>query len=436
MDRKYDRKSKNGRAAVIELSEGFLSMEKEQKHKPIVFEDESFDFQLVRHLSYSVAQMADINECLMTANQIQNGNFESWYNAWYKTAQRVHAIGEESLKNGHMVSAQSAFLRASNYYLASDSYLHGNPADPRIRDASHKSIACFMKAIALTSTSIIPVKIPYEGTTLPGYFYTVDGKKRATILMQAGFDGTQEELFARAMEAIKRGYNVLTFEGPGQGAVLREQGLFFRPDWEIVIRSVVDFAITQKEVDASMLILYGESFGGYFAPRGASGDDRIKILITNGGFYDLVAAMAAIEGNTKDTLVKEAKTNADAFDLAIRQIMKVRTSIRWFFERGMFSFGAKTPSELILKCAEYTLINRAQLIKSTTLVVDADNEMPLFRGQGKRIYDHLTCPKTYMLFTAKEAAGLHCQLGSLLLSTQRIYDWVDETVTDLKKHTF
>ena len=408
-------------------------MEKKQTHIPIVFNDEHFDFQWVRALSSCVAQMADVNECFTTAQQIQSGNFESWYEQWYTIAQRIHAIAMQALKDGHTVSALSAFLRASNYYRASEFYLHGNPHDPRIRDASNKSRACFAQATELMSIRVIPVKIPYEGIMLPGYFYTVDDKKRPTILIQTGFDGTQEEKYIYAQEAIKRGYNVLTFEGPGQGYVLREQGIPFRPDWEVVIRAVVDFVVTQAEVDSSMLILYGLSFGGYFAPRGASGDDRIKILIANGGFYDLLGAQAAIHGNTKDALIKQIKTDEVSFDQGVREIMKAQTAIRFFFEHGMFSFKAQSPSELELKCADYTLEDRAHLIKSTTLIVDSDKEMPIFRGQAKQIYDHLTCPKTYMLFTAAEGAGSHCQSGALLLSTQRIFDWLDKTVDTISK---
>lgn len=37
---------------------------------PIVFHDEHFDFQFVRTLSSSVVQMADINECLTTAQMV------------------------------------------------------------------------------------------------------------------------------------------------------------------------------------------------------------------------------------------------------------------------------------------------------------------------------------------------------------------------------
>ena len=86
--------------------------------------------------------------------------------------------------------------------------------------------------------------------------------------------------------------------------------------------------------------------------------------------------------------------------------MKTQTSIRFFFEHGMFSFHAQSPSELELKGAKYTLEGRAHLIKSTTLIVDSDNEMPIFQGQAKQIYDHLTCPKTYMLLPQQKVPGL------------------------------
>lgn len=403
-------------------------MTTQQPHTPLIFPDEHFDFQFVRTLSSAVAQMADINECLLTAKQIKNGDFESWYQEWYKIAQRIQTTAVQAHNDGHLVSAQSAFLRASNYYRTSEFYLHGDPQDPRIREASHKSRTCFAQAIALMQTRITPVTIPYEKTTLPGYFYAVDTRKRPTIIIQTGFDGTQEEKYVYAQEAIKRGYHVLTFEGPGQGYVLREQHLPFRPDWEVVIRAVVDFIITQPRVDSSKLILYGLSFGGYFAPRGASGDDRIKILIANGGFYDLVGAQAAINKKTKAALLQEIKNDETAFNQSAREIMKTRTGIRFWFEHGMFSFNAQTPSELEFKSAEYTLEGRAHLIKSRTLIVDSDREMPIFQGQAKLIYDHLTCPKTYMLFTAQDAAGSHCQSGTLLLSTQRIFDWLDNTL--------
>ncbi len=397
---------------------------------PLVFHDESFDFQLMRTMAHSVCGMADINECLVTAHKIQEGNFESWYNEWYTIAERIKGIAEQCIKEEHPVSALYALLRASNYYRAAEFYLHGNPQDPRIRSVSKKSRTCFSTAMTLAPIKITAINIPYEHTTLPGYFYHVDNKQRPTLILQTGFDGTQEELYGYALEGIKRGYHVLTFEGPGQGSVLREQGIPFRPDWEVVIRAVTDFAITQPEVDASMLILFGLSFGGYLAPRGASGNDHIKILIANTGIYDWLEGIANKSGSSKDELLQKAQNHSASFDSAVQEIMKVKTEIRWAFEHGMFAFQVKTPSQLIDKYAACTLQDRAHLITSTSLILDSEQELAPMQEQAQRLYDHLSCPKTYMYFTAAEGAGLHCQLGAFQLSSQRIYDWLDTKVKE------
>ena len=65
--------------------------------------------------------------------------------------------------------------------------------------------------------------------------------------------------FAIAAAALRRGYNVLAFDGPGQGAALREQKLVMRPDWEAVITPVVDYALTRGEIAADKSVLFGYS---------------------------------------------------------------------------------------------------------------------------------------------------------------------------------
>src|SRR5436190_22026589 len=59
---------------------------------------------------------------------------------------------------------------------------------------------------------------------------------RKTLLSTGGYDGTCEELFfSVAGGALKRGYNVLIFDGPGQGGALVMQKLPMRADWENVV---------------------------------------------------------------------------------------------------------------------------------------------------------------------------------------------------------
>ena len=228
----------------------------------IVFQDPAFSLQLLRVIGETYYKGADIGECLSTAYRIKEGDFESWHQEWLKTAERVNKYADECLKAGHTVSAREAYLRACNYYRAAE-FLLINPNDSRIQTTWGKSKECFRKAATLFSPSFEPIEIPFEGTTtLPGYFYRVNnGNKtntaRPTLIVHGGFDSTLEELYASAAApALERGYNCLTFEGPGQGGVIRKQKIPFRYDWEKVVSPVVDYALSRtQDVDPKHIAL-------------------------------------------------------------------------------------------------------------------------------------------------------------------------------------
>jgi hypothetical protein len=98
----------------------------------IVFQDPTFSLQLLRAMGETYYKGADIGECLSTAYRIKEGDFESWYTEWLKTAKRVHKYAEDCLAAGHKISAREAYLRASNYYRVAE-FLLINPEDPRIQ---------------------------------------------------------------------------------------------------------------------------------------------------------------------------------------------------------------------------------------------------------------------------------------------------------------
>jgi hypothetical protein len=236
----------------------------------LVFTDPEFAFELKRTLALAYAGEADIGECLATASRIKEGDIESWYTEWKKTADHFREEGNRSLASGHTVTAREAYYRAATYYRTAEFFLHGNRSDPRIAGTWEKSREAFRDALALDEVPYEIVAIPYENTTLPGYFYKADnsGRPRPLLIVQTGFDGCQEELHPYAVEGIRHGYNVLTFEGPGQGEVIRVQHIPFRADWENVITPVVDYAVSRPDVDRDRIALWGISLGGYLAPRG------------------------------------------------------------------------------------------------------------------------------------------------------------------------
>ena len=89
----------------------------------LIFDDPTFSLQLLRPISQTYYKGADIGECLSTAYRIRESDFESWYNEWYKTANRVHYYAKECLKLGHKISAKEAYLRASNYYRVAEFFI-------------------------------------------------------------------------------------------------------------------------------------------------------------------------------------------------------------------------------------------------------------------------------------------------------------------------
>lgn len=401
-----------------------------------VFEDPEFSFQLLRTMGESAYACADIGECLTTAYRIQEGDFESWYREWYATAERLEAVAEGCLAEGRRVSAREAYLRAMNYYRTAEFFLHGDTEDPRILETWGRSRDCFVRAAALFSPEVESVEIPYEDTALPGYFYRVDesGVSRPLLIVHSGYDGTKEELFCQAAAALQRGYNCLTFEGPGQGEVIREQGIPFRPDWEKVITPAVDYALTRGDVDPARIALMGISLGGYLAPRGASGENRLAALIANGGVYfplgGLISNVSEEGGLPSDPaeFLEYVREYPDDFDREMQEAAEGSPTLRWFLDNGMFVFDADSPSEFVLLYSEMTMEGRAGSITCPTLVIDSEDD-DSFPGQPEELYDSLSCTKDFMLFRAEEGAGEHCQMGAMFLSNQRIFDWLDQVLT-------
>ncbi|WP_058186231.1 alpha/beta hydrolase family protein [Terracidiphilus gabretensis] len=401
--------------------------------KPPFFPDDiQFWYETKRAFGSSSYGGSEFGEVMATVSHILPGNFDSWYDAWNATAERVASAATEQLARGHRISARDGFLRASTYYRTSEFFLHGNPADPRIKSAYEKSIHAYKTCAALFDPPILPVEIPYEHTTLPGYFHRVDNSnhQRPLLIIHSGFDGAAEEVHMDgARAAVDRGYNVLAFDGPGQFGPLHREHLTFRPDWENVLTPVINFALTLPEVDPAKIALMGISLGGYLAPRAAAFEKRISAVIANDGVYDYgVANMSAFppEQRAAAEIAVRAK-DAPQIDRAIAQAMKNSPTAAWAMTHGMHAFGAPTPRAYVAASLDYNLRNGiAESISCPTLVCEAEDDM-FFKGQPQELYNHLVCPKTLMRFTDSEGAGAHCQVGAARLAFGRMYDWLDQT---------
>jgi 2,6-dihydroxypseudooxynicotine hydrolase len=93
-------------------------------------------------------------------------------------------------------------------------------------------------------------------------------------------------------------------------------------------RVFVDTVIARDDVDADRIGVWGVSLGGYYAPRFASGDDRIKACVSLCGPYTFGENWDVLPALTRETFTvrSRSKNEDDARALALTLTMTGRTS--------------------------------------------------------------------------------------------------------------
>ncbi|KAH8703401.1 dipeptidyl aminopeptidase/acylaminoacyl peptidase [Talaromyces proteolyticus] len=389
--------------------------------------NESFSFEALRAAGYSNTRGADVSEVITICSRIPSGDEDKWLHEWRAAGDRAATNARTSLAKGNMFDARDAFLRASNYYRTAEFYRREDPFNDELSKALEElSRSMFHEATNLMPFPTINVGIPYEGTNLPGIIMRPDNsdEPRPTIILNGGYDSTKEEvIYSLGASALERGFNVLAFDGPGQGQALRDQRLFFRHDWENVVTPVVDYTISQPFVDNNKLIIIGISMGGYLVARASAFEHRAAAIVLNDGIYDFGSAFR----NKTPALGKYLMNNG--WDNMMNWLMHRRkqwdTGFNWGVSNGKWVFGLTSDVDVIREVNKYTLEGIVENIKTPTLVLDAPDDHFL-QGQPKELYDRLKCKKDIGEFTREEGASAHCSIGAGSRLNQVVWDWLTE----------
>jgi dienelactone hydrolase len=383
-------------------------------------------------LGYMPYGGADFGEVRAVAEAVGDGDDSAYYDAWNAAGDRFKTEADTTLGKGHTASARALYLRASAFYATSYHPLYGAPVDPRLLGAFRKQTAALNEGLALGPNPARPLRIPFGAMTLPAYLIPAQGLEsqvRPLIIFNNGYDATITDMFfASAVAASRRGYHSLLFDGPGQGAMLYEQGVPLRPDWDVVIKAVVDFALQQSTVDPRRIALSGWSLGGFLAPRGASGDARVAALIADPGAWSIADGFRDVIVRTFG-VAPEAAKDLGALDPSIVERLDAHVRgdrrLNWkIVQRGFWVHGVDNLRAYLASAELFTMRGHAERIRCPTLVTMAEHD-PLAAG-ANAFLEALRCPKTLMRFTAEEGADGHCSMQNRSLLNQRVLDWLDE----------
>lgn len=388
-----------------------------------LFEDQTFHFESLRVLG------GNSSEILQTIKNIKAGDNNSWYRAWKKTAKRVEKLAE-SYKFDN-VSRGEAYARAHGYYRSAEFFLlHGDPRKPAI---TAKVYETFYKALDALEVEYINFDIPFDGYTLKATFYP--GKEGAEdkplIVLACGYDSLKEELyFANAKAALERGYSVLTYDGPGQGEVLRKQKVTMTHEWEKPNGAVLD-AFIEKFYEPEDIVLIGDSLGGILVTRAAAFDKRISGIINADIFYDFKEATTANFPQEYIDAIFDPNGVSAANKKLFLEIMANDSMTRWGMTHGAWVLGVNPaePWNVLRAYPPYTVKDIGHLVECDVLLLAGEKDHFVPVELLKKNVDALPNARSMeaIAFDVKSAGHEHCQVGAEGLVHGTIFNWIAKT---------
>jgi esterase/lipase len=359
-----------------------------------------WDFQIWRLASQAHYGGGHLNEIARTIEKLISDDGNSWYREWHGIGDELSQLAAEALKGGHHKTGADRLFRASNYYRMADFFLKID--DDRKLVTARKSVAAFLGGVRQSGRPVEPVRVPYEDTTLKGYWCRPidDAAAPRAIVLIGGLDSTAEELYFTVYGLIERGFHILIIEGPGQGTVLREQKLTSRFDYEVVGTAAYDWVRARPEMVKAPIALIGMSLGGYYSLRIACFEHRFSALVS----------WSPIENYGEFW-----KDRPDNHNLA--------PHVQWVL-------GASSMAQAREIMSRFDVARHVDKIVCPTLLCVAEHDgSPLSLQQSKSVFEKLKCPKTWHYFSEQTGGSLHCQQDHLTLANEVIGDWLDETLT-------
>jgi 2,6-dihydroxypseudooxynicotine hydrolase len=219
--------------------------------------------------------------------------WEDWCMAWSARAEVHEELGRSSLRDGFKLTAGEHLIRAAIYYHFAKFVFVQDPE--QMRAAHMNAVRCYQEGIAFARPPGERVEIPFEGKTLKA----VLRGKGPVLIMAPGLDSTKEEIHAYEEPFLARGIAVLAIDGPGQGEA--EYDIPICGDYERAASAAVDWIQRREDLDKNRIAIWGVSLGGYYAPRAAAFEKRLKACIALSGPFEWDKIWDALPELTRET---------------------------------------------------------------------------------------------------------------------------------------
>ena len=365
----------------------------------------SMNFQMNRWYSW-VGEEGMLDDMRKAAAHIAN------YSDWKR---EFLALAIKASNNGHT-------LRAAFYFRSADFFMQA--ADPDRQSARRNFLSAIRSVYGLDGQD--HHAIPYtDGDVrgfLPAYRFTPE-RCKGTIVFFGGFDSYIEELTSGFFYLRDAGYEVVAFEGPGQGGALNDAGLHMTAEWHKPVKAVLD----HFKLDHVTLI--GLSMGGCLVLRAAAFEPRVERVIA----YDVYPDSLEVNLRQVNPLLRglmkvllDLRASA-VVNLVASRVARNNPIAEWGIDEGMHVTGTRSPYEYFQKIRLFHTDDVSALIAQDVLLLagSEDHLLPVadFYKQIKMLKNARSL--TARLFTRSDSAQSHCQVGNYGLAFKTIVNWLD-----------
>jgi len=337
-------------------------------------------------------------------------DFPSWRQEFINLAKKSLAKGRD--------------LHAGYYYRAAEFFMWEDDPDKLPTRKIFFDLVHQHYGIKDSDKYAIPYTDGKHKGVLPAYRFTPKNPKD-TIVMFGGFDSYIEEWFPILFSMRDAGYDVIIFEGPGQGGAREDAGLPLTHEWHKPVKTVLDY------FNLTDVTLFGISMGAGLVIRAAAFEPRAKRVVACDSLFDILDCWFKRLGEARNLLEPLFRSkDSTQFNNLLNSVMEKDMFVDWIMRQGMHITGTSTPYDYLERFIPLQTGDISHLLKQDVLLLwGTEDVFGITSDQLFRQIEALTNVRsiTARVFTRTEHAQNHCQVGNIKLLFDVIFNWVDFT---------
>ena len=260
-----------------------------------------------------VTNGVDLGDFNRTTAKVES--WEEWIDCWCELGDFHLSLAQEAEADGRRRTAGEAFIRAAvAFHFAKYVWVLDGERNSRVtvraRDAQREGHR-------LLDPAAERIEAPLERSHVVANLRRPRGEDAVPlVILIPGLDSTKEEFFSLEQVFLERGLAVASLDGPGQGEGGFELPL--RHHYEVAVSALLDelertggepvpgqaageYEGPRATVDLDRVGVAGVSLGGYYAPRAAAFESRIKAAAGVCGPWNFGEIWDHIPGLTRDS---------------------------------------------------------------------------------------------------------------------------------------